>query len=317
MNPMIRPSKGYGTRTDPQRLLCGRIHRAARARQGSLAGFLLAGAALLAAAWLLAGCGARGGAVLTQDDLTPSSTAQQAILQEAGGGKTYAYTLAGEGGNAGGPEPAVSAQEAANRAGRMMEEVYGIDLTGAVLELKRSQNAYSGLPAGAGEAAAPREVWLARWTGEGPDANNGHFICGLDAATGAWLRVSYTPPTSEWRAMDETPLAACFVPLPNSFSGLRGRWDEAASSYHETAQALIAQAQASLSGSLLTDGAAVLSAGIRFEEKPDGCNFLMIELICEDGSTYILHRTAARTGYDFGGWPLRAYQFWNETLLNP
>lgn len=308
-------------RADPQLLLCGRMHRAARGRQGGFWGPLLAGAVLLAgilaAAWLLAGCAAQGEPMLTQDDLTPSSAAQQAILQEAGGGKTYAYTLIDEGGGESGPEPVVSAQEAANRAGRMMEEVYGIDLCGAVLELKRGQNAYSGLPAGAGEAAAPREVWLASWTGEGPDANNGYLMCGLDAATGAWLRVSYTPPTSEWRAMDETPLAACFVPLPGSFSGLRGRWDEAAPSYQKTVQALIGQAQTSLSGSLLTDGAVVLSAGIRFEEKPDGCNFLMIELTCEDGSTYILHRAAARTGYDFSGWPLRAYQFWNETLLNP
>lgn len=274
-------------------------------------GALLAGALALS---LLAGCAAsESEAVVTEDDLTPASAAQQAILREAGGGKTYAYILTGEDGVTGGPEPAVSAQEAANRAGSMIEELYGIDLSGAVLGLKRSENAYRGLPTEAAEAAAPREVWLASWMGED---GRGSIVCGLDADTGAWLRVSYTPPPSEWRAADSTPLADCFVPLPGSVSGYRGRWDTAAPGYEETIGALTAEAEAALSGSLLTDDAAVLKTGIRLIEKPGGSNALEIELACDDGNTYILYRINGRTDYDFSGYPLRAYLFWNETLLN-
>lgn len=275
-------------------------------------GALLAGALAVS---LLAGCAAgESGAVVTEDDLTPSSAARDALLQEAGGGKTYAYILTGEGsGDAGGPEPAVSAQEAANRAGRMIEELYGIDLSGAVLGLKRDENAYSGLPPEAAEAAAPRAVWLASWMGED---GRGSIVCGLDADTGAWLRVSYTPPASEWRAADSTPLADCFVPLPGSVSGYRGRWETAAPGYEETIGALTAEAEAALSGSLLTDGAAVLKTDVRLIEKPGGSNALELELACDDGNTYILYRINGRTDYDFSGYPLRAYLFWNETLLN-
>lgn len=333
---------------------------------------LLAGALALA---LLPGCAAEPFApVVTEDDLTPSSTAQQVIAQVADNGKTYAYVTpdwtgdwdtreaelrqrneqelealqelldTGKVDTIGltveeaekqleilrdpstlesqlaqeraawqeqqGLDPVISAQEAANRAGWMFEEAYGIDLSGRQLTLNcfRSTGTNSGMfevSAGPGDG---RVMWEARVD---PDDFHGNITCVLDATTGEFSSAGYAALSEEENErILQSPKAECYLPdRPDDPAAAPYHWDPDAPSYPQTVADMKAEMQATLSGSPLVGGAQV--TGIE-EELTHENHSIHLNVTCDDGKAYRLEQVSpgmGKTGDAYGGYPLRAYSF--------
>lgn len=210
--------------------------------------------------------------VVTSDDLTPPSAAQEAIAQDIGGGKNYEYYWAAEhieeeleavresteqsvkhwkeiadtgnyyGREVSGDEkeelknsfdemlneipllqeekrkmleselaldPVVSAQEAANAAGAVFEKIYGIELSQDILTLSCVEINTNINP---GE-----EVIRSVWNVSREEAADGVLFstnavgCTLDATTGEFISVDYTPSNDELTEMWATELPSCFV----------------------------------------------------------------------------------------------------------
>lgn len=329
-------------------------------------GVLLAGAVLVS---LLACCAADTGApVVTEDDLTPFSTVQDVIVQDAGGGKTYAYFWLGEAleqdperveqiaarlledsaqnlrtalETEGLPEeerasleaqleeyesrrmydeildtlrdmareqqrydPVIPPQEAANRAGWMLEQLYGLDLTGKELFLSCYQSA-------AGDVFnryGGRMVWDVNAL-DGPlvAANVAEQVCAscvLDATTGELVEGSYLFTEEEQAAMEKTPAAAAYLPGNNG-------WDTQHPGYAQTADAACQQLVQAFLRSPLADGAAVTGT----KSLEDQYTVLAFRLSCDNGKNYEFTReyyADPYIQYDCEGYPLRAYQFQNE-----
>lgn len=323
--------------------------------------------------------------VVTSDDLTPPSAAQDAIAQEAGGGKTYAYSWQAENVEktlqawresyeqevnyakeliakgeeavkaAGYPslkeaqqavdaqqagieqdlaenkkrleaelalDPVVSAQEAANLAGAIFEKLYGFDLSQETLVVWcfESDSDMSYHPAGGG---AMRTVWNVsrEEAADGALLSTNSISCTLDATTGELIGVDYTLSNDEIAAMRATAVPACFIAKADpDAAGSYGYWDETEASYAGTVEKLKQQAKEQLSGSALVGGAAVTEVRAELEGniEESGENHLSLWADCDNGKTYQLYRIyylQPYVDYDFGGYPLRAYQITNDTYL--
>lgn len=323
--------------------------------------------------------------VVTSDDLTPPSAAQDAIAQEAGGGKSYAYSWQAENVEktlqawreayeqevnyakeliAKGEEavkaagyssleeaqqavdarqagieqdlaenkkrleaelaldPVVSAQEAANLAGIVFEKLYGVDLSQETLVLWcfESDSDMSYHPAGGG---AMRTVWSVsrEEIADGVLFSTNAIRCTLDATTGEFISAEYTLGEDEVTAMRATALPACFIPTAEDDArGPYGYWNETEASYAGTVEKLKQQAKEQLSGSALVGGAAVteVRAELKGEIEENGENYISLWVDCDNGKTYQLYRIyylQPYVDYDFGGYPLRAYQITNDTYL--
>lgn len=312
---------------------------------------LLAGALL---ALLLPGCAADTSVpVVTEDDLTPASAAQDALRQEAGSGKTYRYFWPPEDparaeeearslaeaqlreqfakpGNAdeatqaflkerqqavaeqflsdwaaqGQQNPAVPAQEAANLAGRALEQVYGVDLSEQELVLDLAK-VYASV-----SADGPVEAMVWRVT----DPQRNRFLCEINAETAAWVYLCYEESGEELAAAAQTPRASCCHALSEAGGALV--WDPDSPAFAPLTQTMMDEACAALSGSLLVNGAQVTGAEYLppepyadGEERPAAD--LHFVLSCDDGRAYHLCGGSLKfyPEYDCGGYPLRAYTF--------
>lgn len=325
--------------------------------------------------------------VVTSDDLTPPSAAQEAIAQEAGGGKNYAYywqaediektlqeyraaceeeldylkDLIEQGEDAVkevgylsladaqkavsdreamiGAElenerkrleeeknigPILGPQEAANIAGVIFEKCYGIDLSGQTLAL----NCYgdTAILVAAENSGMARSLWSVRLdeAADGVLFSTCAADCQVDATTGEVIGASYSFSSNEAAAMRETPVPACFVQekAPDAIESF-GYWDETEASYDETAEALKAQISEALSGSALVGGAVMTDIQIELHDVQTYGNYkansIYFRLSCDNGKEYHVSRTffdAPYVNYDCGGYPLRAYQFTNDTYLS-
>ena len=321
--------------------------------------------------------------VVTSDDLTPPSAAQEAIAQDIGGGKNYEYYWAAEhieeeleavresteqsvkhwkeiadtgnyyGREVSGDEkeelknsfdemlneipllqeekrklleselaldPVVSAQEAANAAGAVFEKIYGIELSQDILTLSCVEINTNINP---GE-----EVIRSVWNVSREEAADGVLFstnavgCTLDATTGEFISVDYTPSNDELTEMWATELPSCFVKKTSiETTGSYGYWNETEASYAEVAEKLKQQTREQLSGSMLIGGAAVTDVRVELLGKMEDSGENQISLLVEgdNGKTYQLYRNysmQAYVNYGFEGYPLRAYWFRNNTYLN-
>lgn len=313
---------------------------------------LLAGALALS---LLAGCGANESeAVVTEDDLTPASAAQDALQQEAGSGKTYRYFWAVEDPQRGEewarsrieerdrerverpensdeetqalfarlhqqtidlwledlakqqqlPAPAVSPQEAANLAGRMLEQVYGLDLSAEELMLWLTEIGFDP------QTEEPQYmVWKVT------DLREERFLCEINAETAAYEYLSYEKSwDTELAEAEQTPRAGCCHTLNESDSSLV--WEPDSPEFAPLTRQMMDEISTALSGSLLVDGAQVTSVEllpldpIVGEGEPTVTDLHFIAH-CDNGQDYHLWggRLKFYPEYDCGGYPLRGYIF--------
>jgi len=211
-------------------------------------------------------------------------------------------------------DPVVSPQEAANRAGRLFETLYGKDLTDKKLRL------YCFLYSG--ETNANRPAW---WVRIGDDTDDGSSIwnpgaydqidCKLDATTGEIISVKWIVSNEEYTEIQREPMPDCFIPIKVPSGWMKGGWDETHPNFEATMDALIDEFSPLVSESILTNGARVTSVQYKLidREIPDETvNKVAFFVACENGKTYIMQRNEAIQPfleYDFDGYPLRAYYF--------
>ena len=201
-------------------------------------------------------------------------------------------------------DPVISPQEAANRAGLLFEQLYGIDLTGTEIYITCNQHQANGdyTPFGG------RMIWETVAL-NGPleklDMNGQRLAsCTLDATTGEFIQASYTFTDQELAAMQNTPIHEAYMP------GYY-QWDTQHPKYTEVTETMRQQLTEAFSGCMFADGAAVTDA----EQIQDTYTCLTYRLCCDNGRNYeLLRRTEfdPYTQYDFGGYPLRACYIQNE-----
>lgn len=201
-------------------------------------------------------------------------------------------------------DPVVSPQEAANRAGLLFEQIYGIDLTGTEIYIDCIQHEANGDDITFGG----RMVWEATAL-DGPLASvrvsdQARACCTLDATTGEFITAYYVFSDEELTAMQNTPVHEAY--LPGTY-----QWDTQHPGYPEAVNAVQQQLTQAFSGCMLADGAAVTDA--KPVQSQDTA--LAYQLCCDNGKSYKFVRRAnvdPYTQYDFGGYPLRACYIYNE-----
>lgn len=209
--------------------------------------------------------------------------------------------------------PAVPPQEAADLAGRVFEELYGVDLTGKTLCLTCFESDGNMLYPAVG-GGVMRKVWAVRVSEEDADTDRPGLECTMDATTGEIFCLRYMPSHAEFDAMMQTPPTACY-------SVDTRRWNEADPALAPVLAAMREAVQEILSGSVLTGGAAVTEAKTELAERETDLGaFHETHLLftCENGSTYLFVRLPPAEPYpqyDFDGYPLRGYAFFNDTYL--
>ncbi len=209
-------------------------------------------------------------------------------------------------------DPAVPPQEAANRAGQAFEALYGVDLSQEMLELHCWESDGNWLYH-IGGGGTMRKMWSIRLTG---DRTNWppQMECLIDATTGEIVYMNYSLPPAELEAMIQTPVDGCYSLDDN-------RWNEDDPSCAQTLKVMSDAAQELLSGSMLTEGATVTDARTelaKLTEDESDFRELRFFFTCENGKTYLLARNPLANPfslYDFDGFPLRGYVFYNDTYM--
>lgn len=208
-------------------------------------------------------------------------------------------------------DPAVPPQEAANRAGRVFEELYGVDLSQEMLQLSCYESD-SDMLYHIGGGGTLRKIWLIELRQK--ENNMPSMKCTIDATTGEMVYMNYVLPDTEMDAMMQTPADSCYSMNTN-------RWDEADPACAQTLKAMAETARQLLSGSMLTDGAAITDVQTELAERASGdsgIHELRFYFVCENGRTYRLTRKPPAnpfSRYDFSGFPLRGYTFCNDTYM--
>lgn len=202
--------------------------------------------------------------------------------------------------------PVVSAQEAANLAGRAAEQVYGIDLSGKELKLKLVQIYHGSTSAQAGQPKGM--IWHVTERGQS------RFFCNINAETAAYEQTDYDEDLAE---AEKTPRASCSYPLGGK--GEYWVWDTESPEFEPLIQNMLNEASVALSGSLLVGGAQVTEAKYQprpgEEKEPDR---LVFRLTCDNGQDYYLigYRIKFYPEYNFAGCPLRGYKFYASDPFN-
>lgn len=354
--------------------------RALRERRTVL---LAAGAALAALCASLSACAPwQSQPVVTEDDLTPPSAAQDAIELDAGNGRNYAYDWPAEDVDAtmarleekergyfkemdewlkraeqmtpaelneagfssveqareqhkmiqehqrenlvsqreylekqAALDPVVSPQEAANRAGAMFEQLYGVELLQEVLQLECRET--QGDAVLDPERDGPlRPIWAVTLRKrKDPDTENNLF-CTMDATTGEILFTDYTASEQEIHARRALPHPESFGQFEDYAAGT-GRWNADDPAFSPLAEEAERSLERLLSGSVLTAGARVTEVRWELEEQDGGGNTLWFSIRCESGKRY---RAAADMQYDPLGpggaqtpFPMRGFRVWSDT----
>ncbi|MCM1297704.1 MAG: hypothetical protein NC311_19375 [Muribaculaceae bacterium] len=203
-------------------------------------------------------------------------------------------------------DPVVSPQEAANRAGWLAEELYGLDMSQTEIELRCAEE----YDLAAGQASG-RLLWTAT-NRKGPTL----FYCLQDATTGEWLSTSYSPQQEELDRAWSTPAVSCFTLNGPVSESLLGEWHTDDPAFEQTVARIQEQARAALSGSMLVDGAAVTGIELVY---PEGhpMDVLEFRVTCDNGKTCHLsavRETQAYPEYDHDGYLMRGYGFEKDTI---
>lgn len=189
-------------------------------------------------------------------------------------------------------DPVISPQEAANRAGVIMEELYGVDLSQQVLELT-CFGASDGVITFADGSGTQRPVWSVSLPAqEGEKAGNVMYItCGMDlmmdATTGEIVSVTYTPGAPEFEQRRALPKPDCYLQGSTDGNNI-GVWDANDASFDLLVEAFTPRLQSLLSGSLLTGGAQVtqVRAEVQQTYEDQEWNELVLYAECNNGSRY-------------------------------
>lgn len=216
-------------------------------------------------------------------------------------------------------DPVVSPQEAANRAGVLFEQMFGVDLSQEVLKLNCRESGGDTI-LHPDRMGALRPVWAVSRdeAADGVLFSTSSFYCTLDATTGEIIAVNYDPTAQDFEQLRALPYPACFVELGDGGNGF-GRWNTEDPSFGPMVEQVVQSLRQSLSGSPLTGGAQV--ADIQWEvkefakESEDGRNEVWFRVSCDDGKSYSLQ---AAMPYDlfYGeatGYPMRGFRMWNDT----
>lgn len=203
-------------------------------------------------------------------------------------------------------DPVLSPQEAANRAGQLMEECYGLDLTDTEFFIQCYQ------PSPGSSYYNGRLVWEISALHEplvildpyGGNQEQTRAYCTLDATTGELVSAIYCFTEQEYAAMESLPASEAFLPQDL-------KWDTQNPAYAEASDTVQQQLILAFSGSMMADGARVTDA-----EPIEGTYTpLAYRLRCDNGRTYDLMRDLTIDRYtacDFDGYPLRSCLIRNE-----
>ena len=217
-------------------------------------------------------------------------------------------------------DPVIFPQEAANLAGTMFQKMYGVDLSQKTLYLScyEASGKYMLYSSQSGQT---RTIWMASWWDEAELTDSYQIHCALDATTGEWIDVGYTPGAQEREQQRASVLPACFVENKNNINGLYGYWDEKSPAFRPLMEQLEARVGQALSGSVLVGGAEVTDIRTEVSEPQGGFNVLKLLVDCSNGKTYCMDWTYPFDPYDpvFAEeepeFPLRSFTFSNQTYL--
>lgn len=205
--------------------------------------------------------------------------------------------------------PAVSAQEAANLAGRAAEQVYGIDLSDEELMLSLIQIYHGSTSPQAGQPKGV--IWHVTEQGQS------RFSCDINSETAAYEDIRYSESEENIAKAEQTPRASCSYPLGGA--GEYWVWDVHSADFEPLLQTMMDEVSVALSGSLLVGGAQVTGAEYTpipgQEEEPDRLIFCFH---CDNGQDYYLigYRVKFYPEYNFDGCPLRGYDFFASGFFN-
>ena len=295
-------------------------------------------------------------AVVTSDDLQPSSNVEAALAQQAGGGQNYQYVWMAEDVDAtmeqyrieytqkldemfkdaqSGEQvtqeeysyddykaameeelefvrqeleeehlldPVVSAQEAANLAGRILEENYGIDLSQRELRLSCANGLVNN---------TERLQWRAILD---EDADGSLFSSSaasvmLDATTGEIVVAEYYPSAEEYEDM-RSNLPACYRTSEDpDVEGVYGFYDVEDPSFPQFRENIAEQIRASLTQSVLAEGAAVRDIEVSTTDGAVKNEYLSVSITYDNGNTALL--TMLQPYVCVSEYPLRGFQYGN------
>lgn len=214
-------------------------------------------------------------------------------------------------------DPVVSPQEAANRAGVIFEELYGVDLSQDVLELKCWESGGDDI-LHPDRVGALRPVWLVsrEEAADGVLFSTNSISCTMDGTTGEIISVTYTPSAQEFEERKALPYPACFVETGDGGSGW-GRWNAQDASFAPMIEAAAQNLKQLFSGSALTGGAQVTDVRAEVKEYEDGMNELWLSVSCGDGKSWSLKANMPYDPFSTEGtgtpYPMRGFRVWNDT----
>lgn len=217
-------------------------------------------------------------------------------------------------------DPVISAQEAANLAGIMFKQVYGVDLTRKTLNLTCYEASAADMLYGV-QSGQTRTIWIGFWTDpdDGARVDSYQVNCALDATTGEWIDTGYRFGAKEWEQQKASVLPACFVENRNAVNGISGYWDAESPAFRPLMEQVEARVGRALSGSVLVGGAEVTEIRAEVSEPQNGLNDLKLWVNCSNGKTYRMTWEYPFDPYDpvFADdepeFPLRSFSFWNQT----
>lgn len=201
----------------------------------------------------------------------------------------------------------ISPQEAANIAGTVMEELYGMDLSQTELLIQCAQ--LGGFP----QKAPQEEIWgVEKRYGH---AGDNYAFVGVSTTTGRILLMSYGLSEEEKSAMEQTALPACMSLWEDGVLP-RYLFDPADASYPALADKLEKQVKRLLSGSWITGGAQVTHVMLNLETQPPaqaGGDGSYLTAFCDDGRVLDVFLNYPFPNYGFSGYPLRAFRVEDRT----
>lgn len=215
-------------------------------------------------------------------------------------------------------DPVVSAQEAANLAGIMFKQLYGVDLSQKTLNLTCYEASGKDMLYGSSSGRI-RTIWMVSWWDEASQTDSYQVNCALDATTGEWIDVWYCPSAQEREQHKANALPACFVENKNVSIGISGYWDAESPAFRPLMEQVEARVGKALSGSVLVGGAEVTEIRAEVSEPQNGFNELALWVNCSNGKTYRMTWEYPYDPYDpiFADeepeFPLRSFSFLNKT----
>ena len=213
-------------------------------------------------------------------------------------------------------DPVVSPQEAANRAGVIFEELYGVDLSQSVLELDCWESSGDDI-LHPDRVGALRPIWAVclEEAADGVLFSTNSIDCTMDATTGEILFIGYTPSAQELAERAKLPYPACFTEIGEGGFGF-GRWKAEDPSFAPVIEEAVQNLRQTLSGSALLGGAQVADIREEVTEHEEGMNELWFYLSCDDGKSFRLRASMRYDPFITDGegtpYPMRGFSVWAD-----